>query len=104
MFKKKRKRKIKDMPKAQYKELLAACKSNVHKGFSSHQSDCPSSKSLQIINAGEGVEIKEPSYTVDVNVHWYSHYGEQYKVSLKTKTELHMILQSHSWAFIWRKL
>ena len=27
------------MPKAQYKELLAICKSNVQKGFSSHQSN-----------------------------------------------------------------
>ena len=38
----------------------------------------PSSKSLQIINAGEGVEKREPSYTVCGNVHWCSYYGEQY--------------------------
>ena len=37
-----------------------------------------SSKSLQIANAGEGVEKREPSYTVDRNVNRYSHYGEQY--------------------------
>ena len=30
----------------------------------SHWSEWPTSKSLQIINAGEGVEKKEPSYTV----------------------------------------
>ena len=24
------------------------------------------------------MEKREPSYTVDVNVNWYSHYGEQY--------------------------
>ena len=35
-------------------------------------------KSLQIINSGEGVEKREPSYTVDANVNWYSHYGEEY--------------------------
>ena len=35
-------------------------------------------KSLQIINAGEGVEKREPSYTVGGNVNWFSHYGEQY--------------------------
>ena len=29
-------------------------------------------------NAGEGVERREPSYTVGGNVNWYSHYGEQY--------------------------
>ena len=40
-------------------------------------------KSLQIINAGEGVEKREPSYTVGRNVNWCSHYGEQYEVSLK---------------------
>ena len=40
-------------------------------------------KKLQTINAGEGVEKKEPSYTVGGNVNWYSHYGEQYGGSLK---------------------
>ena len=34
------------------------------------------SKSLQTIHAGEGVEKREPSYTVGGNVNWYSHYGE----------------------------
>ena len=27
---------------------------------------------LKIINAGEGVEIKEPSYIVGGNVNWYT--------------------------------
>jgi len=36
----------------------------------------PSSKSLQTINAGEGVEKREPSYTVGGNVSWYSHCGK----------------------------
>ena len=35
-------------------------------------------KSLPIANAEEGVEKREPSYTVDGNVSWYSHYGKQY--------------------------
>ena len=39
-------------------------------------------KNLQTINAGEGVERSEPSYTVGGNVRWYSHY-EQYAGSLK---------------------
>ena len=39
-------------------------------------------KNLQI-NAGEGVEKREPSCTVGGNVNWYSHYGEQYGGSLK---------------------
>ena len=43
------------------------------------------SKSLQITNAGEGVEKRELSYTVGGNVNWYSHYGEQYGGSSKVK-------------------
>ena len=41
------------------------------------------SKALQRVNAGEGVEKREPSYTVAGNVNWYNHYGEQYGNSLK---------------------
>ena len=40
-------------------------------------------KNLQIINAGEGVEQREPSYTVGGNVNWFSHYGTQYRGSFK---------------------
>ena len=40
-------------------------------------------KNLQIINAGEDVEEKEPSYIIDENVNWYSHFGEQDGDSLK---------------------
>ena len=32
-------------------------------------------KTVQKINAREGMEKREPSYTVDGNVNWYSHYG-----------------------------
>ena len=42
-------------------------------------------KNLHTVNAREGVEKREPSYTVGGNVNWYSHYGEQYGISLKTK-------------------
>ena len=41
------------------------------------------SKNLQAINAGEGVEKREPSYTVGGNANYYSHYGEQCGDSLK---------------------
>ena len=34
-------------------------------------------------NAGEGVEKREPSYTVGGNAKQYSHYGEQCGDSLK---------------------
>ena len=39
-------------------------------------SEWPSSKYLQTINATEGVEKREPSYTVTGNVNWYSQYGK----------------------------
>ena len=40
-------------------------------------------KNLQTISAGEGVEKREPSYTVGGYVNWYRHYGEQYGGALK---------------------
>ena len=42
-------------------------------------------KSLQILNARECVEKREPSCTVGRNVNWYRHYEEQYGGSLKKK-------------------
>ena len=47
--------------------------------ITSHQSEWPSSKSRQIINAGEGVERREPSCTVGGNVIWCSQYGGSLK-------------------------
>ena len=41
-------------------------------------SEQPSSKSLQTIHAGEGVEKRECSCTSSGNVNWYSHYGRRY--------------------------
>ena len=49
------------------------------------QSEWPWLKSLQITNAGEGVEKREPSYTVGGNVDRCSQYGEQYGGSFKKK-------------------
>ena len=40
-------------------------------------------KKIYKMNAGEGVEKREPSCTVGGNVNWYSHYGEPYGGSLK---------------------
>ena len=37
----------------------------------------------QMLNTGEGVEKREPSYTIGGSVIWYSHYGEQYGGFLK---------------------
>ena len=41
-------------------------------------------KSLQIINAKEGVEKRESSNTVGGNVNWWSHQGEHYGGSSKS--------------------
>ena len=51
--------------------------------ITSHLSEWLSSKDPQTINAGQGVEKREPSYTVDGNVNWCSHNGEQYGDSLE---------------------
>ena len=51
----------------QVSSLLEKCKSNPQWGTISHQSECLQSKSLQVINAGEGVEKREPSCIVGGN-------------------------------------
>ena len=53
-------------------------------GTTSHRSEWSPLKNLQIINAGERMEKGELPYTVDGNVNWYSHYGEQYGGSSKS--------------------
>ena len=45
--------------------------------------ECPSSKSLQTINAEEGAEKRELSYTASGNMSWYNHNGKQYGSSSK---------------------
>ena len=40
-------------------------------------------KKFKTINAGEGVEKRQPSYIAGGNVNWYSHYGRWYGDSLK---------------------
>ena len=64
-----------------------------------HQSEWQRSKSLQAINAGEGVKEREPSYTVG-NANQCSHYGERCGDSLKNcKQNYLMTQQSHCWAY-----
>ena len=58
--------------------MLDKCKSRLQWGISSHQSEWPSSKDLQAINAGEGVEKMKHFYTVGGYVNWWKYYGEQY--------------------------
>ena len=47
-------------------------------------SEWSSSKNLETINAGEGVEKREPSCTVGGNVDWCTHYGKQNGDSFKS--------------------
>ena len=48
--------------------------------------------------------LLEPAYTVDENVSWWSHCGEQHGGHFKKyKQSYHVTLQSHSWAYIQRK-
>ena len=48
-----------------------------HSEVSSHTGQNGHHQSLQTINAEEGVEKREPSYTVGGTANWYSLYGEQ---------------------------
>ena len=70
---------------AQHCSLLEKCKSKLQWGVTSHQSEWPSSKNLQT-NAGEGMEKREPFYSVGGSVKWYSYYEEQYGDFHKKKT------------------
>ena len=49
----------------------------------------PSSKSLQTINSGKGVEKRECSCTIGGNVNGYSHYGRHYGDSFKNYESYH---------------
>ena len=81
-------------------QLLEKCKSKVQWGTTSHQSEWPSLESLQISNAGEGMEKREPSYTTGRNVRWGSHFGKQYGGSSGegNGTPLHQAL---AWKIPW---
>ena len=68
---------------AQHHSLLEKYKSKLQWDITSHQSEWPSSKSLQTINAGEGVEKREPSCIAGGYVNWYNHYGRWYGDSFK---------------------
>ena len=95
---------IKTWKDAQHCSLLEKCKPKLQWGITSHRSEWPSSKSLQTIKAGKGVEKREHSCTVGGNVNWYSHYGRRYGDSLKRKKQNHHLTQqSHSWAYTVRK-
>ena len=52
------------------------------------QSEWPSSKNLQAINAAENVEKRELSCTVGGNVNWYNYYGDSMEISLNTRNKI----------------
>ena len=58
----------KHMKNVQHHSLLEKCKSKLQWDITSHQSEWPSSKTLQTINPGEGVEKREYSCAVGGNV------------------------------------
>ena len=58
----------KHMKRCSNHSLLEKCKSKLQGDITSHWSEWPSSKNLQRINAGEGVEKRECSCTVGGNV------------------------------------
>ena len=72
---------------------------NTNQNYSdvSYWSERPSSKSVQTINAGKGMEKREPSsYTVGGNVNLWKATTE-YSMEVPQKTEsYHVILQSLS--------
>ena len=69
---------------AQHRSLLKKCKSKPQWDITSYRSEWSSSKSLQTVNAGEGVEKRECSCTVFGNVNWCSHYGRWYAAAAKS--------------------
>ena len=54
----------------------------------SYWSEWPSLKSLQIANAEEGMEKREPYYTTDGNVNWCSHMENSMEVPQKAKNRV----------------
>ena len=72
---------------AQRGSLLEKCKSKLQWNTTSHQSEWPSPKNLQTLNAGDGVEKRKSSCTVGGNVNWYSHYWRQIGDPSKTRNK-----------------
>ena len=64
--------------------LLEKHTSKLQWGITSHWSEWPSLKSLQTINAGEGVKRRETSYPAGGNINWGSYRGKQYWYSLNS--------------------
>ena len=57
---------------------IAHYQRNENQNYNEVPSEWPSVQSLQITNAGQGVEKREPSDTVGGNVSWYRDNGKEY--------------------------
>ena len=57
---------------------IAHYQRNENQNYNEVPSEWPSVQSLQITNAGLGVEKREPSDTVGGNVSWYRDNGKEY--------------------------
>ena len=77
--------------------LLEKCKSKLQWSITSHWSEWPSSIKSTNNMCWRRYGETEPSYTVDGNVNWYSHYGEQYKVKVKVESLSHVQLFVTAW-------
>ena len=78
-------------PKGRWKNdqlLLEKCKSKLQWGNPSHQSERPSSKNLQITNAGEGWRKGDPPTLFGGNVNWCSLWKMVWRFLKKLKIEL----------------
>ena len=86
---------------AQCWQLLDKFKSKLQWCITSHWSERPSSKSLQVINAGDGVEKRELLLPRWWKCIWCGPSEERYGGPLKTsKQNYHRIQWSHSWVYI----
>ena len=84
--------------------LLEKCRSKLQWCIISYQSEWPSSKSSQTMNAGEGLQKREPSCTVGGNANWYnSLWRTVWKFLKKLGIKLPYGPQSHYWAYTLRK-
>ena len=75
------------MKRSQHSSLLEKCKSKLQWDITSQWSERPSSKSLQRIKAGEGVEKRECSCTVGGNVIDTATMEDSMEISWKTKNK-----------------
>ena len=63
--------------------LIIRERSKLQSDMTSRWSEWPSSKYLQTINAGEGLEKRELSYNIGGNVNGYNHDREEHRGSFK---------------------